>query len=197
MRVGIIGDSQSEGLAPSLIPRLEARGDRVVGTMLVRGMSLASLFVDPDLVRRARAIADASEGLIVILGGNNRRIERATYAPLLADFLRRVAVRPRVIWWVGPAYSSNATWGPRHARTRALQSAILGSAARVRWIDAWPMTERGVELGADGLHFTRAGYRAWSARLIDALVTGPSAGALLGAGMLGAALGVWLALARR
>jgi hypothetical protein len=197
MRVGIVGDSQSEGLAPFLIPLLEGRGDRVVGTATIRGMSLANMRSSTERTRAARAVADRSEALVVILGGNNQVSSPERYRSLVSWFLNDVADRPREIWWVGPAASVHETWGARHAATRSLQQRILPSRPRVTWIDAWPMTRRGIEYAGDRLHFTRDGYRAWAPRLVGELHSGASMGLLIGAGLLGVAGGLLFALVRR
>lgn len=196
MRVGIVGDSQSEGLGPHLIPRLEAKGITVVGSLLERGMSLANMRTSADRRARARAIAEQSDVLLVVLGGNNRIDDPEAYEDHLAWFLNEVARRPRKIWWVGPAASIHPTAGPAHVRTRELQREILVGARRVKWIDAWPMTARGVEYAPDDLHFTRAGYRTWSSRLVDALPLNASVGLYLGAGFLGFAVGLFAAIRR-
>lgn len=195
MRIAIIGDSQSEGLAPWLVPLLEARGDTVTGLMLVRGMSLESMRGGGSLTARARATARGAEAVVVILGGNNQISDRSSYAARLRWFLEEIVPGARLIWWVGPAHSQDPRWGPRHARTRALQAALLGGAPRVDWIDAWPMTTRGVEHAPDGLHFTRTGYRVWARRLIGELVE-TRWGQLAGAALLGSAAGVLIALVR-
>lgn len=195
--IGIIGDSQSEGLVPFLVPLLEGRGDRVVGTATIRGMSLANMRSNIERQRSVKAVADRSEVLVVILGGNNRVSSRAAYASLVSWFLNDVADHPRAIWWVGPAASVHPTWGEHHAATRALQRSILPPRSRVTWIDAWPMTRRGIEYAGDRLHFTREGYRAWAPRLLGELHSAAPTGLLVGAGLLGVAAGLLFALKRR
>ncbi len=197
MQVGIIGDSQSEGLAPSLVPRLQRKGLEVTSTMLVRGMSLRSLLASSSLTAQARAVAGSSpDALIVILGGNNRIENPTEYAALVDRFLSQIARLPKEIWWVGPAASRHSIWGPRHARTRAIQSQVLPARADITWIDAWPMTRSGVEFAPDGLHFTRRGYATWAPRLADEMPPSAPLGLLLGAALLGGALGFFLAITR-
>lgn len=196
MRIGIIGDSQSQGLVPWLVPLLEARGDVVVGTMAVPGMSLQNMRASNERASAAREIAARSDELIVILGGNNPRDPEAKYAHLVDWFLTRVAQGPRRIWWVGPAASTHDTGYDRHVITRRYQRALLPRRARVTWIDAWPMTARGVQFAADGLHFTREGYRVWASRLVGELEGTPT-GLLIGGGLLGFAVGLFLAISRR
>lgn len=194
-RIGIIGDSQSEGLGPHLVPLLEARGDRVTGTMLVRGMSIRSLRNDASKVRQAREIADNADTLIVILGGNNQ-LAGAAYRNEMKWFLEELARAPQTIWWVGPASTTAPRTRELHLATRALQRSYLPAKSRVTWIDAWPMTDAGVEHAPDGLHFTRAGYAVWARRLLPELAD-TSWGTWIGAGLLGAAVGVFLAFRRR
>ena len=194
-RLGIVGDSQSEGLSRRLVPLLEQKGFRVVGTQLQRGMSLANMRRSSERRSHAKAVADRSDVLVVILGGNSRVTDEQTYRDHVRWFLDQVASHPREIWWVGPAASIHPDWSSSHATTRQLQRKILPGQGRVSWIDAWPMTESGIQYAPDQLHFTRQGYDEWASRLINQLPPS-NLGLLIGAALFGAAVGAFLAMRR-
>jgi hypothetical protein len=106
MRVGIIGDSQGQGLVQmgGFRSLLEAGGNTVTGTMTVVGMGLANMRASPDRVSRARAVARGADTLLVILGGNNHA-DRERYRELMTWFLRDVVRTGQKVIWVGPADS--------------------------------------------------------------------------------------------
>jgi len=199
VRVGIVGDSQSEGLAPWLVAYLEAKGWQIAGVFASRGMSLSNMRASAERTAHARAVADGSpDALVVVLGGNNAISDRAAYAELVSWFMGSIAVRPREIWWIGPAASLAADRHTQRLRTRELQRELVPRDRRAKWIDGWAMTSSGVQHAPDGLHFTRAGYQAWAARLARALPPSSSApaGLYVGAALLGVAVGGFLALVR-
>ena len=182
--VGIIGDSQGEGLVPTLVPLLEAKGMRVAGVYVQRGMSLQNMRAMSWRAVSARAVASVStDALIVILGGNNRLSRIEEYSEEVRWFLREVAGRPRQIWWIGPAATATPGVEDPHRRTGLLQKAIFDGSRKVAWLDGWSMTSRGVQFAPDGLHFTRAGYATWARRLADALPPGTPLGLLIGAAL--------------
>lgn len=200
MRVGIIGDSQGVGLVRlgGLARALQARGDTITDTMLVTGMGLRGMRASSSRVSRARAVARSADVLIVILGGNNT-YDRQRYRTALDWFFREVVRTGQKVIWVGPANSPGV---PYHQQTRAFQKEYFAHNARVKWVDPWhmttglPMTQGRNPPATANIHFTVSGYAEWVRRLVPELGFVKWA-SILGAAILGSAVGIFLALRRR
>lgn len=168
-----MGDSQMQGLAPHLMRLLEARHHEIVGTGIRSGWSV-SRFIGATV-----SVPDA-DLVLVALGGNDSPVNQEAYRTAIAEFLvKYVRSRPvKIVWW-GPAYSTDSRVRAQHDRNASMQRAIFADAARLRrergitdialaWHDSRPVTQY-LEHSPDGVHFTRAGYEKWAARIAGEL----------------------------
>ncbi|HJL18993.1 MAG TPA: SGNH/GDSL hydrolase family protein [Sandaracinaceae bacterium LLY-WYZ-13_1] len=168
--VFIVGDSHVQMLGPMLTNRLEEAGVRVLGHEARPGWSTLRYQRRGDL-REVLEAAGRPEVVVVSLGGNDIPASAEAYEAQLRWVVTQArAAGARHIVWLGPATSDASRGerarvvGARHERNADWQRALLPRLG-VTWVDSRPMTRR--HHGRDGVHFTRAGYRAWSAGVLS------------------------------
>jgi lysophospholipase L1-like esterase len=183
--IALVGDSHMEALGPRLKRALLAAGARSVSVVARRGWS-ARRYVQSVEGRAQLRAAGRADLVFIDLGGNNQEFRPGTYREQLRDLLEQVG-RPSRVIWIGPPASSMdraPETAARHQKTAELQRSILPPWG-VRWIDSRPFTR--ADWAPDGVHFTRAGYDRWAARLVKSFDATSGVIWLL-AGILGVAL---------
>jgi lysophospholipase L1-like esterase len=104
---------------------------------------------------------------IVILGTNDAAQGQQAYVEQLRAVVDAIrASGARSIVWIGPPSAKNQQIDARADRIAPWQGSFLPQLG-VKWIDSRLLTFGGH--APDGVHFTRAGYRAWATALIDDL----------------------------
>lgn len=189
-RVFIVGDSHSATLGPFLFEAGRSLGWEPVGRVSNVGWSTGRYRNEADW--KARIVEAHPDLVIVILGTNDAAQGQQAYVDQLRAVVDAVrASGAQSIVWVGPPSARNAHIDERADRIAPWQSSFLPQMG-VKWIDSRLYTFGGH--APDGIHFTRPGYRAWAAALMDDLRGSPGLPQKAGFGVTGSAL-PWALLA--
>lgn len=166
-RVFVIGDSHSVLLGPAVVDAARDLGWTLVGKISHVGWSTAHFVSDNSwLPALATTRPDV---VVVVLGTNDAAVSQQAYAAQLAKMVDGIeAAGVRSIVWVGPPSVTKPDIDARIERIAPWQQSFLPQMG-VKWIDSRPMTGGGQ--AADGVHFTRAGYKAWADSLADSLAS--------------------------
>lgn len=164
-RVFIVGDSHSATLGPFLFESGQALGWEPAGRISNVGWSTGRYRNESEWKAR---IAEAHPDMaIVILGTNDAAQGQQAYVEQLRAVVDAIrASGARSIVWIGPPSAKNPQIDARADRIAPWQGSFLPQLG-VKWIDSRLFTFGGH--APDGVHFTRAGYRAWATALIDDL----------------------------
>lgn len=189
-RVFIVGDSHSATLGPFLFESGRSLGWEPVGRVSNVGWSTAR-YANESAWKSA--ISEARPDMvIVILGTNDAAQGQQAYAGQLRSVVDAVqASGARSIVWVGPPSAKNPRIDERADRIAPWQGSFLPQMG-VKWVDSRLWTFGGH--APDGVHFTRAGYRAWADALMDDLRGTPGLPQKAGFDVGGSVL-PWLAFA--
>lgn len=184
MRIGLLGDSQAEGLAPHLRRLL---GDQLVLVDARRGVGTRA-FID-DAMPVAPQHVDLA---IVVLGGNDSA--SSSYTRTLEAAVHAIGTMASAIVWIGPSASENREVAARHDSVRQVQTVQLPRLG-VTFLDprAWQVGAAGAH-APDGTHFTRAAYELQAQAIVQRIRFRPPWG-WIAAGVT-VAVGLGVALAR-
>lgn len=176
--VELVGDSQAQGLAPSLGPIAAAAGG-AFGSSVHPGMSLSQAVSDIGA-----DIFNGRNTVIVSLGGNNPPRTQSLANQQMDAFLAKFPGRQ--VYWITVLPSTDPTMQPARALMASWQKAHL-PARGVRVIDGELLAKSLPR--RDEVHLTALGYRDLAARLNTLLNRSPMSagavafvGALIGAG---------------
>lgn len=207
MTLVLIGDSHMEeaGLAPGLIDGLRAKGLEPIAVHAMRGKGVR-WFLDEGRLDRILEVHRPTM-LVVELGANDvvRDPSGRDYEEVLGEFVRKAKDAGAAIVWVGPPHATNAEVDARHRAVTTVQAFYLGEKG-VPWIDARPLTSD-LRHAPDGVHFTRASYAEWAARLAPVVAREirrsnaqrkllPAVVGLVGGAIVGGAVGAIVAFSR-
>lgn len=177
-RTFVVGDSHSAVLGPMLFEEGRSLGWEPVGRVSNVGWSTARYASEPAW--KATLATARPDLVIVVLGTNDAAQGQQVYAGQLRAVVDAVnASGARSIVWIGPPSAKNDAIDARADRIAPWQGSFLPQMG-VKWIDSRMWTFGGH--APDGVHFTRAGYRAWADALMDDLrgsagtITQPSSG---------------------
>lgn len=162
-RAFVVGDSHSAALGPLLFEAGRSLGWEPVGRVSNVGWSTARYASEPAW--KATLAAARPDLVIVVLGTNDAAQGQQVYAGQLRAVVDAVNASgaPSIVW-VGPPSAKNPAIDARADRIAPWQGSFLPQMG-VKWIDSRMWTFGGH--APDGVHFTRAGYRAWADALID------------------------------
>lgn len=207
MTLVLIGDSHMEeaGLAPGLIDGLRAKGLEPAAVHALRGKGVR-WFLDEGRLDRILEVHRPTM-LVVELGANDivRDASGHAYEEVLGEFVRKAKAAGASIVWVGPPHATNREVDARHRSVSEVQAFYL-SEKGVPWIDTREMTSD-LEHAPDGVHFRRASYDEWAARLAPVVAREiqklerrrkilPAAVGLVGGVVIGGAVGAIVAFSR-
>lgn len=162
-RAFILGDSHVGALGPMLLEAGRAIGWEPAGFLSNRGWSTAKY--KNESAWREQLSAARPDLVVVVLGTNDAAQGQQVYVQQLRAVAEAVrASGARQIIWVGPPSAKARHIDERADRIAPWQQSFLPQ-MDVKWIDSRQMTFGGH--APDGIHFTRAGYRAWANALID------------------------------
>jgi lysophospholipase L1-like esterase len=162
-RVFIVGDSHSATLGPFLFESGQALGWEPAGRISNVGWSTGRYRNESEW--KARIAEAHPDMVIVILGTNDAAQGQQAYVEQLRAVVDAIrASGARSIVWIGPPSAKNPQIDARADRIAPWQGSFLPQMG-VQWIDSRLYTFGGH--APDGVHFTRAGYRAWAAALMD------------------------------
>ena len=196
-RTFVVGDSHSTVLGPLLLEAGRSLGWEPVGRVSNVGWSTARYASEPAW--KATLATARPDLVIVVLGTNDAAQGQQAYAGQLRAVVDAVnASGARSIVWIGPPSAKNDAIDARADRIAPWQGSFLPQMG-VKWIDSRMWTFGGH--APDGVHFTRAGYRAWADAMMDDLRGSPGlprkAGVDVGGSVLPwailAAVALWVA----
>jgi len=191
----LLGHSQMEGMAPHFVERLRRSRARTVYQHIERGLSLRTLQRDLQLGRRqvlAPEVADELPFAIVALSGNGPPVTAARDLQSNIYWLR--AEFPQaLIAWLGHTITDTGTAADEQRARAAELEARLVPSTLPGFIHV-DMRVPDAPLAADGLHFTRAGYRqmadhAW-AQILEATDTSSAVRSFASSLLWGMAIGL-------
>lgn len=165
-RAIIVGDSQAGGLQTPLSELLRPLEIKIVATEHHIGQQtiwFARERIVKQLVDRYRP-----DLTIIVMGGNDAQRNFDTWLSGIQSVVAQAKSRSARVIWISPAFSERSDVQERHARIANWQEMSLPHLG-VTWINSMPMTQGGHS--GDGVHFTRAGYRAWAESVADELAT--------------------------
>ena len=162
-RVFVLGDSHVASLGPFLLEAGSPLGWEPAGVLSNRGWSTARYKNEPDW--KGTLAAARPDMVVVVLGTNDAAMGQQAYVSQLRAVVDGVrASGAREIVWVGPPSAKNQHIDERADRIAPWQGSFLPQMG-VKWIDSRMSTFGGH--APDGIHFTRAGYRAWANSMVD------------------------------
>ena len=168
-RAFIVGDSHSATLGPFLFEAGRPLGWEPAGRVSNVGWSTGRYSNEPEW--KARIAEARPDMVIVILGTNDAAQGQQAYVDQLRGVVEAIrASGAQSIVWIGPPSAKDPHIDERADRIAPWQSSFLPQMG-VKWIDSRLYTFGGH--APDGIHFTRPGYRAWSAALMDDLRGSP------------------------
>jgi hypothetical protein len=179
-RVLILGDSQAEGIAPTLADLLESAGAQV-SVSVHSGMILARALTDLDLTSLARG----QSVVVISLGGNNPPTSESRARDQMAQLLAPFS--GKTLFWLTVLPSVDPSLQPaREAMARWQQSFLPGRGVNV--MNGSALTS---DLPRrDAVHLFASGYENLAERIAVKMGRTTSFFQRVGWGLLGTAIGV-------